>query len=75
MQALRQTLDSNDLVNLFKIPAQMRNKKVEVRITLLEEKQKKSSAFGCLHQFANPTLLSQERGAWEQTVYEKHTAR
>jgi hypothetical protein len=74
MQSLQHTLNSNELVGLFQIPTQMRNKKVEVRITLIEEKSEKSTAFGSLHQFANPALQSKEQGAWEQAVYEKHTA-
>ena len=33
---------------------------------------KGKTAFGCLHQFANPALISDEKGAWKRAVLEKH---
>jgi hypothetical protein len=32
----------------------------------------KTSAFGCLHRFANPAKMAEERGAWERAVVEKY---
>jgi len=30
------------------------------------------SAFGCLHEYANPLLISEEAGAWERAMGAKH---
>ena len=32
----------------------------------------KHSAFGCLHSFANPIKIPDEKGAWERAVLEKY---
>jgi hypothetical protein len=33
---------------------------------------KSESAFGCLHRFANPSKIPDEKGAWARAVVEKY---
>lgn len=37
-----------------------------------ETAAKKESAFGCLHYFADPSKIPDEKVAWAQAVLEKH---
>lgn len=37
--------------------------------------EKRGSSFGALSAFANPSLISQEEGAFERAMVEKHAAR
>jgi hypothetical protein len=80
MQYIQQMVDSNALTGLFDIPVKMLNKRVTVIIMPCETRQaatpraKNASAFGSLHRYANPARIPEESGAWEQAVYEKHTA-
>ena len=39
-------------------------------VTKKKTEQKKLSAFGCLHNYANPELLIKEEGAWEKMAAE-----
>jgi len=46
-----------------------------VELIITPEPQKtasKSSAFGCLNRFANPSKISSEEGAWAKAVQKKY---
>ena len=79
MEYHRQTVDSDMLNGIFNLPQSLRNKKVEVIILPVENERvltpKSSSAFGCLKKYANPALMQQEKGAWEQAMVEKYANR
>ncbi|MDR0496670.1 MAG: hypothetical protein LBH42_03545 [Treponema sp.] len=48
----------------------------KLELTVIPENQEISSngksAFGCLNHFANSAKRSEEKGAWERAVLEKH---
>ena len=48
--------------------------RVELTITpeVKEATTKRESAFGCLHHFANPLKIPDEKGAWARFTVEKH---
>ena len=78
MEYVRTTVDSPRLYGIFDIPPKLRGKMVEVIILPFEnsisktQKIKGESAFGCLRKYADPTLISQEDGAWERAMMEKY---
>jgi len=76
LETVREVVNSNTLTQLFKIPASLRNKNVEVVISLAADEKKTSSsrksARGCLKRYANPELRSTEKEAWVMAVGEKH---
>jgi len=41
-------------------------------IAPIQEEKKRGSAYGCLHKYANPALISEEEGAWKRAVEAKH---
>ncbi len=45
----------------------------ELSIKVSENKKKSKSAAGSLHAYANLELLSQEEGAWQRHLIEKHS--
>jgi hypothetical protein len=76
MDYLRQTVDSDELADVFDLPSTLRGRKVEV-IILPAVRESVSSldngtAFGCLHKYANSAFIVREQGAWEQAVVEKY---
>jgi len=57
------------------LPIELPVGKARVELIITPETKKtasKSSAFGCLNHFANPSKISGEKGAWERAVQEKH---
>jgi hypothetical protein len=74
-----QTIDSERLAGIFDLPYSFMGKKLDVIILpawnedLLPQKQ--TSAFGCLREYANPSLIDQEKGAWEKAMVEKYENR
>ena len=76
MDYVHQMVDSDKLVNIFDLPHALRGRKVEVIILPVREMQKPDirhgSAFGCLRKYADPSLISKERGAWEEAVVNKY---
>jgi hypothetical protein len=80
MEFLRQTIDSDKLVNLFNLPNTLRGRKVDVIIlpTANESEplpKRTSSAYGRLNKYADPALIDREKGAWERAVAEKNANR
>ena len=76
METVREVVNSSALTQLFNIPASLRNRKVEVVISLATDEKKttpsRKSARGCLKRYANPELQSTEKEAWAMAVGEKH---
>jgi hypothetical protein len=76
MDYLRQTVDSDKLTGVFDLPNVLRGRKVDVIILPVQETyilpKKKGMAFGCLRQFANPSLMDGEGDAWERAATEKY---
>ena len=40
----------------------------EIKVSPIE----RNSAFGCLHDFANPSKIPEEKGTWKRAVLEKY---
>ena len=78
MEYIRQTIDSEKLSSFLELPLSLRNTKVEIIVLPVQNEivntpvLKRGSAFGCLKKYANPTLMENEKGAWERTVAERY---
>jgi hypothetical protein len=76
VEYIHETVDSERLLGLFKLPLSLRNQRVEVIIRPIESGSHEhafgKSAFGCLHRFARPDKIAGEKGAWERAAVEKH---
>ena len=75
MEMVYEMVDSRNLLGVFDLPPEMRNRAVEVIIRDIERNPapaKKGSAFGCMHRFADPSKIAGEDGAWERAVVEKY---
>jgi hypothetical protein len=48
--------------------------RIELTITpeTMDAGVKRESAFGCLHHFANPSKIPDEKGAWARAILEKY---
>jgi hypothetical protein len=61
---------------VFDLPFELPVGKARVELTVTPEQSKIAgegrSAFGCLHHFANPAKIRDEKGAWTRAVLEKH---
>jgi len=66
-------LPSHRLELLLPVELPVGSARVELIITPEPSKTaSKSSAFGCLNRFANPSKISGEEGAWAKAVKEKY---
>jgi hypothetical protein len=57
------------------LPVDLPIGRARVELIITPETKKtasKSSAFGCLNRFANPSKISGEEGAWARAVQEKY---
>ena len=58
------------------LPFELPVGRAKVALTIIPEKKEISSegktAFGCLHRFADPSKISDEKGAWERAVLEEY---
>jgi hypothetical protein len=58
------------------LPFELPIGRAKVELTVTPEKKEsvagEKSAFGCLHQFADPAKISGEEEAWMQAAFEKH---
>ncbi|GBR72642.1 hypothetical protein NO1_0145 [Candidatus Termititenax aidoneus] len=80
MEAVRQIVDADRLVDIVDIPESMKCRKVEIIILpdLATETKPKinkealKKAFGSLHKYANPNLIPLEKKAWEIAVKDKY---
>ena len=74
---IEQTIEINDDRRLeLKLPHELPTGRARIELTIIPESivfpAEGKSAFGCLHQFADPSKISGEKGAWERAVIEKH---
>ena len=57
------------------LPVELPVGRARVELTVIPEKKKNShkgeAVFGCLHQFADPAKIPDEKGAWERAVLDK----
>jgi hypothetical protein len=88
MEFVRQVVDGNSLTSVLKLPSSFHNVQVEVIVLPVNDKTLtaaslssgtadvikpvKHSAFGRLKAYANPSLISEEKGAWERATAEKY---
>jgi hypothetical protein len=57
------------------LPVEIPVGRARVELIITPETKKtasKSSAFGCLNRFANPSKIPGEKGAWARAVQEKY---
>jgi len=76
MEYIQQTIDSNKLIGLFDLPVSLRSKTVQIIILPMQAETEtvsiEKSSFGALSEYASPSLINQEEGAWERAVVEKY---
>ena len=62
----------------FDLPLELPLGRAQVEISIIPEKSEPitngKTAFGCLKQYANPSKIPGEEGAWERAVYECFTS-
>ncbi len=84
MEFIRQVINSNDLESILALPPSFSNLQVEVIVLPIDSsknnvtdvsKTVKHSAYGRLKAYANPSLISEEGGAWEKEAAEKYDLR
>ena len=79
MECVRQIINSELLDKLY-LPIHLRNRKVEVIVMPVEEasvgkKKPIESLIGILHKYADPELISTEKGAWAKAMERKYADR
>lgn len=76
MKTYRKIMDAKQLLPVMQLPDFLHNEKVEIIVTPLVKRKKKSvkrkSAMGLLKEFADPALMEQEKQAWERHVKDKY---
>jgi hypothetical protein len=74
MEFVRQIVNSNALEPVLTLPPSFHDVQVEVIVLPVgvSTKTVKHSAFGRLKAYANPSLLPEEKGAWEKAAAEKY---
>lgn len=74
MEFVRKVVNGSDLVNVIDIPNSLINRKVEILILPVDEKQKKikkkKSIAGFLAKYANPNLIEKEENIWLEEAKE-----
>ncbi|MCP4398526.1 MAG: hypothetical protein GY801_14675 [bacterium] len=76
MEAIRKIQTVREGQVSVRLPAQFWNQQVEIIILSVSRQHddipSKKSLRGCLHQYANPTLIDHEQEAWHDAVREKY---
>jgi hypothetical protein len=77
MDYVHQIIESSKLINIFDLPASLKGKSVEVIILPVPDLRQKTNtrqktSFGCLKEYANIALFTEEKGAWEKAVMAKY---
>lgn len=78
MEALRETQTVKGGQVLVHLPRRFWGKQVEIIVLPTQQEPqttRKKSLRGCLHQFANSSLISRESEAWQEAVRNKHDHR
>ena len=74
MEFVRKVVNGTDLINVIDIPNSLINRKVEILVLPIEEKQKKAkkkkSIAGFLAKYANPSLIEKEENIWLEEAKE-----
>ena len=74
MEFVRRVINGTDLMNIIDIPDSLINRKVEILVLPIEEKQKKTkkkkSMAGFLAKYANPSLIEKEENTWLEEAQE-----
>jgi hypothetical protein len=78
MQAIRkiQTVENGEL--RVQLPPQFWGQQVEIIVLSTPQQEqeghpRKPSLRGCLHHYANPSLISREHKAWQDAVSDKYS--
>ncbi|MCL2026675.1 MAG: hypothetical protein FWG92_07730 [Leptospirales bacterium] len=74
---IEQTIEINqDRLLKLRLPFDLPIGRARMAVTITPERKtspvKRNSAFGCLHDFANPSKIPEEKGSWERAVLEKY---
>ena len=76
MEAIRKIVESSKLLSVMDLPESMRIGRLEIIVMpLIDEskpKESKKSMKGFLKDFADPSLVMKEKGAWERSVIDKY---
>jgi hypothetical protein len=88
MEFVRQVVNGNSLTSVLNLPPSFHDVEVEVIVLPVNDKTLKDSslssgsddvikpikhsAFGRLKNYANPSLIPEEKGAWERATAEKY---
>ncbi len=76
MEAIRKIQTVKNGQVCMQLPEKFWGQKVEIIVFSVpnQEARKvpKKSRLGCLHQYANPSLIPREHEAWQDAVKEKH---
>ena len=74
MDFVRKVVNGTDLINVIDLPNSLINRKVEILVLLIDEKQKKikekKSLAGFLSKYANPSLIEIESNIWLEEAKE-----
>ena len=74
---IEQTIEiSQDRLLELKLPFDLPVGRAKMAMTIVPEIRTptvaRNSAFGCLHDFADPLKIDNEKGAWEKAVLENY---
>ena len=74
---IEQTIEINqDRLLKLRLPLDLPIGRAKIAMTIIPETitspTEKNSAFGCLHDFADPLKINDEKGAWEKAVLKKY---
>jgi hypothetical protein len=74
---IEQTIEINqDRLLELKLPFELPIGRAKIALTIIPEintpSTGKKGAFGCLHDFADPSKISNEKGAWERAILDKY---
>jgi hypothetical protein len=76
MEVIRKIMHAQQLLPIMQIPPQMQNSRVEVTVLPVFETKKTAhtvnSMKGYLKQYANPSLIAEEKNAWTANLKEKY---
>ncbi len=78
MEAIRETQTVKGGQVLIHLPRRFWGKQVEIIVLPSQQETptaRKKSLRGCLHQYANPSLISRESEAWQESVRDKYDNR
>jgi len=78
LMTIEQTIDILPSRRLeLDLPFELPVGRAKMALTITPEAERKTgeerkTAFGCLREFANPSKIAGEKGAWARAVVEKH---